>query len=105
MSGHVASHHFPVRQPRSGVEFSLEHLHTEDRRYLLWALVGALVVHLVVLIVPLPDLKQAFKPPKTTKVVYVRKYIPPPPPVERKQIVQKKIVRKVAIPDPTPDEP
>ena len=34
-----------------------------------------------------------------------RKYVPPPPKIERKQIVKKKFTRKVPIPDPTPDEP
>ena len=42
---------------------------------------------------------------KPKNVIVVKKYKPPPPKIQRKQIVQKKLTRKVPLPDPTPDEP
>jgi len=78
--------------------------HTEDRGIMIWGLVAAFVIHVVLLIVPLPKFDKAVKAPDKN-VVFVRKYRPPPPKIERKQIVKKKLTRKVPIPDPTPDEP
>jgi len=78
--------------------------HTEDKRLMTWAVIGAVVVHVVVLFLHFPEVKRAFQPEKK-KVVVVRKYVPPPPPVQRRQVQQRKITKKVPVPDPTPDEP
>ena len=78
--------------------------HTEDKK-VWWMAAGiAIVLHVVVLIVNLPEFKSKIEQKKKAAIV-VRKYVPPPPKVERKVIVQKKLTRKVPIPDPTPDEP
>ncbi len=79
--------------------------HQGDNKLVMYGFIAAIVVHLIVLVAPLPDFKKALKPKAAKKVVTVRKYVPPPPPVERKRIEQKKLTRKVPIPDPTPDEP
>ena len=79
--------------------------HREDKK-VLWIAVGiAVVIHMVVLIINFPSFKSLAPTKKKTNVVTVRKYTPPPPKVERKQVVKKKLTRKVPIPDPTPDEP
>ena len=78
---------------------------TRDRNILLWAFLGAAVLHMVFLVVPLPKSNSILKPDKDNNVVFVRKYVPPPPKIERKQIVKKKLARKIPIPDPMPDAP
>jgi protein TonB len=79
--------------------------HSEDKKYVTWGFVAAVIIHIVFLVVPLPNFDRALVPKKDKNVVVVRKYVPPPPKIERKQIVKKKLTRKVPIPDPTPDEP
>ena len=79
--------------------------HTEDKKYITWGFVAAVIIHLVFLVIPLPKFDRTIVPKKETNVVVVRKYVPPPPKIVRKQIVRKKLTRKVPIPDPTPDEP
>ncbi len=80
-------------------------LHSGDKK-LTWIAFGvAALLHVIVLIVNLPEMKQAKIPDKKENVIVVKKYVPPPPKIERKQIVRKKLTRKVPIPDPTPDEP
>ena len=79
--------------------------HGEDRKIGIWAFFGAVVLHVVVLVVNFPEFKDTVVPQKADNVIIVKKYVPPPPKIERKQIVQKKLTRKVPIPDPTPDEP
>jgi protein TonB len=64
----------------------------------------AVVLHLVVMVVNFPEFK-TIRQERKENVLIVKKYVPPPPKVERKQIVQKRFTRKVPIPDPTPDEP
>jgi protein TonB len=64
----------------------------------------AFVLHVVVLLVNFPEFKK-IEQRKPENVIVVKKYVPPPPKIERKQIVKKKFTRKVPIPDPTPDEP
>jgi TonB family protein len=79
--------------------------HTGDGKIMFYAFLGALVVHIVVLLINFPEFKKAVVPKKSGKVRIVKKYVPPPPQIERKQVVRKKLTRKVPIPDPTPDEP
>jgi protein TonB len=45
------------------------------------------------------------KPRTPKKVVYVRKYLPPPPPVARRRVSTPKHIKKIPVPDPTPEEP
>jgi len=79
-------------------------LRTDDNKIISWALLVAVLIHAGVLLLRLPERKPVV-PNKQKNVIIVRKYVPPPPKVERKQIVQKKITKRVPIPDPTPDEP
>lgn len=67
--------------------------------------VVAILLHVAVLFFHFPEIKATLQPAAEKKQVVVRKYTPPPPKVKQKQVVKKKITKKVPIPDPTPDEP
>ena len=79
--------------------------HTGEGRLFLYSFIGALVLHIVVLLINFPEMKKTVIPEKNSKLIVVRKYVPPPPAVERREIVQRRLTRKVPVPDPTPDEP
>lgn len=83
--------------------------HHHDQGLLIKALIGAIVVHLLAMFITLPQVKMVPVTPKVHNVVTVRKYIPPPPRIERREIVRgtkakKKTKRIIPIPDPTPDD-
>ncbi len=65
----------------------------------------ALFLHIAVLFIRFPDMNSLIPEKKTENIVIVSKYVPPPPKVQKRQIIQQKLTRKVPIPDPTPDEP
>ena len=65
----------------------------------------ALFLHVAVLFIPFPDMNSLIPEKKAENIVIVSKYVPPPPKVKKRQIIQQKLTRKVPIPDPTPDEP
>jgi protein TonB len=79
--------------------------HSRDRGTMWIALPIAILLHVVVLVVNFPEMRQAIEAQKAENVIIVKKYVPPPPKVERKQVVKKKLTKKVPVPDPTPDEP
>jgi len=79
--------------------------HPEDRGYLAWGLAVAIVLHVVCLFVPVPEHDAAPEPRKDGRVVVVRKYVPPPPRIERAPSVERRLARRVPVPDPEPDEP
>jgi protein TonB len=58
----------------------------------------------IVFLVQIPEFKSNIKQ-KTENVIVVKKYVPPPPKIERKIVKKKEFTKKVPIPDPTPDEP
>jgi protein TonB len=71
-----------------------------------WIAFGiALALHVVALLITLPELRTAPQPEKKHNYVVVRKYVPPPPRIERRKTVTKRLTRKVPLPDPTPQEP
>ncbi len=76
-----------------------------DRKIFMGAIAGAVLIHVIFLLIHFPEIKRAVAEKEADKAVVVKKYVPPPPPVQRKQIEQQKITKKVPIPDPTPDEP
>jgi TonB family protein len=84
--------------------FAMEY--TEDRRTMRWAIVFALVFHLIVLAIHLPELTSAAPTEVDKQKVYVVQQVrfrPPPP--QQQQEIPKPRAKKVPIPDPTPDEP
>ena len=78
----------------------------EDKKAIRWAFGIALLLHLALLFVHLPEVAQAEPPPPEAKKVYVVQQVrfKPPPPEPTPELPQIR-ERIVAIPDPTPDEP
>ncbi|GAB4369076.1 MAG: hypothetical protein Kow0062_02710 [Acidobacteriota bacterium] len=93
--------------PASVSEFFLREDYEERGfRYMSKFVIVAIVLHVIVFMINFPEIKYTPQAERSErKVLKVRKYVPPPPKVERKQIQQKKLVKKVPVPDPTPDEP
>ena len=68
--------------------------------------IAALLLHLVLFLIVFPEMK--YRPPEAKsqrRVMVVRKYVPPPPPKKQQKKIQRKLTKKVPLPDPTPDEP
>lgn len=84
--------------------FAMEY--DEDRRTMRWAIAFAVVIHLIILVIHLPELTSADQPEVDKQKVYVVQQVrfrPPPP--QKQQEIPKPKAKKVPIPDPTPDEP
>jgi len=78
----------------------------EDSKTLKIAFVAALIFHVGLLIVHLPELTKAAAPEPDKKKVYVVQQVRfKPPPPQKQQEIPKPKAKKVPIPDPTPDEP
>jgi protein TonB len=78
----------------------------EDKRTMRWALGAALLFHVILLFIHLPQLAKPEPPPPEKKKVYVVQQVRfKPPPPQQKQELPKPKTKKVPIPDPTPDEP
>lgn len=65
----------------------------------------AVAIHIIMLLINFPEWKTVLTPDKKDNVIVVKKYVPPPPQIERQQVVREKVTRKTPVPDPTPDEP
>jgi protein TonB len=78
----------------------------DDRRPLGWGAAIAIVLHAVLLIVSLPQIRQEIRAtPKVPKAYVIQAVrFKPPAPTQAQAAPQRK-VRKVPIPDPTPDLP
>ncbi len=84
--------------------FALEY--EEDNKKLKWAIVIAVIFHLVLFIIQLPKMAEgAIKKADKPKVYVVQQIRFKPPPPQKQQDLLKPRARKVPIPDPTPDEP
>lgn len=80
----------------------------EDRRFVRVAVAVALLAHLVFFLVRLPELRAVEIGEQRQQKVFVVKQIrftPPLPPAQQQIPKQKKKVKKIPIPDPTPDDP
>jgi protein TonB len=94
-----------LEEKRKAEELLYSHMfHGGETKIKAIALGIAFVLHLVVMVVNFPEFK-TIRQERKENVLIVKKYVPPPPKVERKQIVKRRFTRKVPIPDPTPDEP
>ncbi|HHN74104.1 MAG TPA: energy transducer TonB [Acidobacteria bacterium] len=66
----------------------------------------AVVLHLILFIITFPEIKYQIQAPKNNrKVMMVRRYTPPPPPQQQRKKIERKLIKKVPLPDPTPEEP
>ena len=104
MAAERASLHFEDRVRAEDLLYS-ELYHSRDRGLLGKTFTVAVILHVAFLFLRFPDIKDAVIPQKAQNVIVVRKYVPPPPKIERQQVVRKQLTKKVPIPDPTPDEP
>jgi periplasmic protein TonB len=79
----------------------------EEKKLRRTALIIAIMIHVAFIFARFPEIKQAIRPEEEQRqIIVVRPYVPPPPQIEQKpQIVVQKQVKKVPIPDPTPDQP
>jgi protein TonB len=83
----------------------IAHLFHSGEGKIKWIAFGvAALLHLVMLVVRLPDMRSLYEEPPEN-VIVVKTYVPPPPKIERRQVEKKEFTRKVPVPDPTPDEP
>ena len=82
-------------------------LKEDDNRTLHKALVGAVLLHVILLIITFPNLAEPRLPRATgPKQVYVVQQVRfQPPPAAQKKEIPKRRTKKIPIPDPTPDEP
>jgi protein TonB len=78
-----------------------------DRRAMQIGFCVALVVHALALLISFPQAGMPEERKKARRVAVVRKYIPPPPKIQRPRTARKATnsKRKIPIPDPTPDYP
>jgi protein TonB len=80
--------------------------HRGDRRLFGVALGLALLLHGLAALIHFPEWRGPLIPDRPHAVIVVRRYVPPPPKVEKRQVtVQKKLTRRVPVPDPTPEQP
>jgi protein TonB len=74
----------------------------------MWLAFGiAVLLHFGLMLLDFPDMRRVVQAKPKGNVIIVKKYIPPPPKVERRQAAapDRRLTRRVPIPDPTPDEP
>jgi protein TonB len=71
------------------------------------ALAVAVVIHLGIMLLDFPEIKHAVAPRPSGNFIVVRKYVPPPPRIERQRAVapEQRLTRRLPVPDPTPDAP
>jgi TonB family protein len=83
--------------------FALEE--REDRKHVRFALIGAVIFHVVLFIINFPQFIAEASEQKKQKVYVVQQVRFKPPPPKQQQEIPKPRSKKVPIPDPTPDEP
>ena len=78
----------------------------EDNRALKYSMIGAIILHIILFIIHLPEVTAELKKVEKEKKVYVVQQVRfQPPPQTQVQEAPKVRAKKVPIPDPTPDEP
>ena len=83
--------------------FALED--AEDKRTIRLATVVAVVFHIILFIITLPETRADVPEEKDKKIYVVQQVRFKPPPPKQQQEIPKPKAKKVPIPDPTPDEP
>lgn len=93
------------REPTSTLDTFFEE-DQQDSKTLRIAFIAAVIFHIGLLIMHLPELTNAAPPEPEKKKVYVVQQVRfKPPPPQKQQEIPKPKAKKVPIPDPTPDEP
>jgi TonB family protein len=102
----------PKKGPSTGAQvgaasaeetFALEY--DEDRKIMRFAVVGAVILHVILFLIQVPEMVAEAGEIKKTKVYVVQQVRFKPPPPKQQQDIPKQRSKKVPIPDPTPDEP
>ncbi len=97
----------PQQPLRLASEVFLESAHEEGavkRNSIILLL--ALLIHVFFFVMKFPDIQYAADDvEQKRRIMVVRKYVPPPPPRQQQKQVQRKLTKKMPVPDPTPDEP
>ena len=83
--------------------FALEY--DEDRKIMRIAVIGAVILHVILFLIQVPEIIAEAGEVKKTKVYVVQQVRFKPPPPKQQQDIPKQRSKKVPIPDPTPDEP
>lgn len=84
--------------------FALED--SQDNRILRFAAIGAVIFHVIILAIHLPEIQAELKKVEEKKKIYVVQQVRfQPPPPQKQQEIPKQKSKRVPIPDPTPDEP
>lgn len=77
----------------------------DDRGLMAWAIAVAVVLHLGVLALRLPDAQRRFAPPRPEPPEIHFVPLPPPPPVDPPRARPRDASRLLPVPDPTPRAP
>jgi len=88
-----------------GAEEMFAQEYEEDRKYMRVAVVAAIILHVILFLVTVPEGIAQSSEAKKQKVYVVQQVRFKPPPPKQKQDIPKPKAKKVPIPDPTPDEP
>ena len=83
--------------------FALEE--REDAKHVRFALIGAVIFHVILFIINFPQFIAEAQEQKKQKVYVVQQVRFKPPPPKQQQEIPKPRSKKVPIPDPTPDAP
>ena len=83
--------------------FALEY--EEDQKYMRVAIVAAIILHVILFLITVPEFVAQAGEAKKQKVYVVQQVRFKPPPPKQQQEIPKPKAKKVPIPDPTPDEP
>lgn len=86
-------------------EETFAHEYDEDRKNMRIAVVVALIAHIILALVQLPEMVAADQDLKQQKVYVVQQVRFKPPPPKQQRDIPKPKTKKMPIPDPTPDEP
>ncbi len=93
----------PVATASAEETFALEY--DEDRKIMRFAIIGAVILHVILFLIQVPEIVAEAGEIKKTKVYVVQQVRFKPPPPKQQQDIPKQRSKKVPIPDPTPDEP
>jgi len=93
----------PVVAVSTEETFALEY--DEDRKIMRIAVIGAVIIHVILFLIQVPEIIAEAGEVKKTKVYVVQQVRFKPPPPKQQQDIPKQRSKKVPIPDPTPDEP
>jgi protein TonB len=81
-------------------------LHEREAHVKWIAFAIAVVLHCALMLVSFPEKSTSVAPKRAKNYVVVRKYVPPPPKVEqRRRQTPTEFVRRIPVPDSTPDDP